>query len=76
MDIVEKLVKCLEEMGIILDIDEDVDENIFEYGLDSLSYIYLICTIEELFHIEIPERFLINNGELTLRKLELMVKEA
>lgn len=74
MNTKEKLVYCLEQIGIVIDADEDIDENILEYGLDSLSYIHLICAIEELFQIEIPDQYLISNGMLTLRSLILMVE--
>lgn len=76
MSTIGKLVECLEDMGIILNADEDINENIFDYGIDSLGYIHLICVIEETFRIEIPDEFLLKKEIVTLDMLESIVTVA
>ena len=76
MNTIEKIAQCLEDIGIILNPYEDGNENIFDYGVDSLGYIYLICTIEEVFDIEIPDEYLARNDVVTLKMLESIVTKA
>ena len=72
---IAKLIVCLEKIGIYLE-DNDIDENIFEYGLDSLGFIHLICMLEEMFQVEISEHYLATKEILTLKMLQNMVKES
>lgn len=73
MEVREKIIQCLESIGIFLDPLEDEDINICEYGMDSMGYIVFICEIEKCFGIEIPDEYLNIQNTVSLNKLTAIV---
>ncbi|NMA85347.1 MAG: acyl carrier protein [Epulopiscium sp.] len=58
MDIREKVMECMEYTGIVIDSLDSDDIDMYEFGIDSLTFVSLIVTIEEELDIEIPDNFL------------------
>ena len=56
-DLKKGLMLLFEEVGIFIDENED-DINLGEYNIDSISFISVIVSIEELYEIEIPDEYL------------------
>lgn len=59
MNIEETIVKCLNNIGIIIgksDIEKNTDLN--EFITDSLTFVMFIIELEQNFEIEIPDEFL------------------
>lgn len=73
MDICKGIVTCLESLGIMIEPDMDSGENLFEFGLDSLGFITLICDIEQRFNIEVPDECLSELSTITVNKLHEVV---
>lgn len=69
----EKIIECLETIGIFLDPSDDEDINICEYGMDSMGYIIFICEVETCFNIEIPDEYLNIQNVVSLNKLTNIV---
>lgn len=57
-DIGNRIIECLENIGIIIDYTVHNDVDLTEYGLDSLTYISFIVEVEKLFMINIPDEYL------------------
>lgn len=57
-EIRNKIIVCLEEIGIFLDVLDNEDVNLCEYGMDSMGYIVFICEVETMFGISIPDKYL------------------
>lgn len=53
MNIRQKIIKCIEENGIQICSDGNLDE------LESIKFISLIVSLEEEFKIEFPEEYLL-----------------
>jgi len=53
----ETLISIFEEMGIIVDAEEDFD--IQEYIIDSVVYMSFIVSMEQKLGCEIPDEFLV-----------------
>ena len=53
MNIRQKIIKCIEENGIQISSDGNLDE------LESIKFISLIVSLEEEFKIEFPEEYLL-----------------
>jgi phosphopantetheine attachment domain protein len=47
----------------------NVDENIFELGMDSIAFIHIIVALEEEFECEIPDDKLLINEMDTVKKI-------
>ena len=59
MDIKNRILLCLEEIGVIIDSDITSDEiDIVEYIEDSLMFIHFIVAIENEFCVSIPNEYL------------------
>ena len=58
MDIRTKLLECLDELGILIDSEEQ-DINLQEYIIDSLQFISFILAIEQKLNIEMPDEMLL-----------------
>mgnify|MGYP003303399173 FL=1 len=57
-EIRNKIIECLEGIGIFLDLSDNEDVNLCEYGMDSMGYIVFICEVETVFGISIPDEYL------------------
>lgn len=57
MSIKERLIKCLENVGVFVDTQED-DICIMDYGIDSIMLISIILEVEDEFDIIIPDEYL------------------
>ncbi len=57
-EIRQKIIDCLEVIGIYVDITSDEDINICEYGMSSFEYVVFICEVENAFSIDIPDDYL------------------
>lgn len=47
----------------------NVDENIYELGMDSIAFIHIIVALEEEFECEIPDDKLLINEMDTVKKI-------
>lgn len=73
-DIKKSLIKCFNNVGIILNESED---NLYleEFLESSFAFITLIVEIEEMFEIEIPDEFLALEVTETFEDLANIVKQ-
>lgn len=61
-EIKQGLFKCMDNIGIILENDDDKDFDLSEYIFDSITYINFLYQIEEYFSLELnDEMFLVNS---------------
>mgnify|MGYP005789605201 CR=1 FL=1 len=59
MDIQNKILSCLEEVGIILEEDSNIEDiELSNYLDDSLVFIQFIVGLEEAFEINFPDEML------------------
>ena len=71
MDIRNTVIKCLNNVGIVIECDAE-DVNINDYNVDSITFISFIIDIENELGIEIPDGYLYSdilqslNGFLSL----------
>lgn len=65
MDNIQKILRCLENMGI--DVDEE-DTNLSDILQDSLMFISFIVEVEEVFGIQVDDSFLVIDNLKTIRK--------
>ena len=61
----------LNVMKNILDIHEEIDieKTIEEMGINSISIIQIIVSIEEEFNIEFPDEMLVFNGSMRINQI-------
>lgn len=58
-EIEQKLVNCLENVSIYIDVDDNVDDiDLENYIESSIQFISLVIEIEKEFSIEIPDEML------------------
>lgn len=57
MSIRDVVIKCLNNVGIVIDSEAD-DVNINDYSVDSITFISFIVEIENELNIEIPDGYL------------------
>ena len=53
----ERVIRCLNTVGILIDPTSD-DVNLNDYDVDSITFISFIVEIEKEFDIEIPDGYL------------------
>ncbi|MDR1326448.1 MAG: hypothetical protein LBK00_10475 [Treponema sp.] len=56
MDIKEKILGCLENLGVFADAGENFLLN--EYIKDSMTYMMFLVGLEEAFGVDIPDEYL------------------
>lgn len=57
MDIRDRIIECLNNVGIVIN-QNDIDTNLNEYEVDSLTFMTFIVDIEREFNIIIPDGYL------------------
>lgn len=58
-EIEQKLVNCLENVSIYIDVDDNVDDiDLENYIESSIQFISLVIEIEKEFSIELPDEML------------------
>lgn len=71
MSIVEQIIQITNdnlEDGIVI-YEHQIEDDLFEYKLDSISFIKIIVQIEEAFKIEIPDEYLLFSEMNTIAKM-------
>ncbi len=71
MNIVEQILKITNdnlEDGIVI-CEHQIEDDLSEYKLDSVSFIKIIVEIEEAFEIEIPDEYLLFSEMNTIAKM-------
>ncbi len=53
------ILKSLEDLGIFVDVNDQDDVNINEYGIDSFTYIAFIVSLEEKLGIAFPDNLML-----------------
>jgi acyl carrier protein len=48
---------------------KQADDDLTRYGMDSISFIRMIVTIEELFEVEVPDEYMLFNEMNTVNKI-------
>ncbi len=69
MNQVNTILQLLEKYGVFLNPEHDLEENLFDFGLDSIGSILLLCEIEEMFQIRIEFEVFSNIETLTVNAL-------
>ena len=73
--IIEKIIKIInsniEGMGIT---EDDLDEDLIELGIDSITFIQIIVSLEEEFECEIPDSKLFIRDMNTVNKIVSIFK--
>lgn len=69
MSITERILKCVEENGIIILEDGNFD------NLDSLTFISSVIALESEFDIEFPDEYLSTNIFSSLENVALIVND-
>lgn len=63
----EKIIQCLEESGIIVKADGQIEV------LDSVTFVSAILALEEEFEIEISEEYLLTDFMKSLEQVEVII---
>lgn len=58
MNIREVVLKCLAECNLLIDDSIATDVDVNEYGIDSLTFVSFIVSLEEELGVEIPDVYL------------------
>jgi acyl carrier protein len=66
-DMNEKIKQCFENLGIIIDSDENF--LITDYVAASIVYISLLVELENMFGVEIPDEYLVQGRLVTYQDL-------
>ena len=53
----------------------EIDEDLFQYGLDSIIFIRITLMLEESFNIDIPDDYLIMSKLNTINKMVKLISE-
>lgn len=72
IEIVEKLMAIFVENGLLVD---DPEALIIDYVPDSITFIQLIISIEEVFDLELPDDLLLMDNMGTTIGLAMRIKE-
>lgn len=75
MDILPIIKKALENVGIDIGNDLNLDTDLREYVNSSVLFISFIVEIEEMLHIEFPDELLLTDTLSSLGNLCKIVKE-
>lgn len=75
-EIEQKLVNCLENVSIYIDVDDTVDDiDLENYIESSIQFISLVIEIEKEFSIEIPDEMLDINTFKTIDMICVLLNE-
>lgn len=74
METKERLVQCLEETGIFIDLQES-DIDLRDYIIDSMQFITSIIAIESEFQIEIPSELLLYDNLISMNSFCEIIDE-
>ena len=73
---IEKIVRIINNTIDGFDCSiADIDTDLSELGIDSLQFVQLIVTFEEVFECEIPDSKLLFGEMNTIRKIKELVDE-
>ena len=75
MDVLPIIKKALENVGIDIGNDLNLDTDLREYVNSSVLFISFIVEIEEMLHIEFPDELLLTDTLSSLGNLCKIVKE-
>ena len=75
MDIRSRIIKSLEEIGILIQVDDSIDIDLREYIEDSLQFITAVVELEVEFGIEIPSELLIYDNFASLNSFCKIIEE-
>ena len=75
MNIRSRIIKSLEEIGILIQVDDDTDIDLREYIEDSLQFITAVVELEMEFEIEIPSELLIYDNFASLNSFCKIIEE-
>lgn len=56
-------------MEIDLDVTEDIHTNLYDRGLDSITYVKIIVCLEEKFDITFDDGFMVDVKNTTIEKI-------
>lgn len=68
--VLEIINKNIEEVKIV---PEQVDDDLTQFGIDSITFIRIIVSLEEFFEIEYPDEYLLFAHSNTLNKIANIV---
>lgn len=71
----EKIIKILEDMGILVIKNQEEDINLQDYITDSLQFITFIIELEKAFDIEMPDELLLYENIRSLDGLTSLIEE-
>ncbi len=67
------IVKTLEEQGIFIELEEDV--NLLEYNIDSITFMSIIIELESQLNIEFPDELLSYDSLRSLNGFATLILE-
>lgn len=56
--------------------ENQLDEDLSQFGMDSLKFISTVVILEESFDIQVPDEYLLPTEMNTVRKIDKVVSEA
>ena len=69
LDVVNKCINSKEDEDMIEIDNTQLDDDLVELGVDSITFIRIVVELEELFEIEIPDEKLLITEMGTIHKL-------
>lgn len=75
IDVKEKIINSLENIGIFIDISSATDVDLNNYIEDSIQFMSMIVQLEKIFNTEIPSDLLLFDNFDSIEKICLMFSE-
>lgn len=72
---VEKILEIINGLDKITISDKQIEENLFDLGVDSILFIQIVVALEEAFECEIPDSKLLISEMGTVSKIYEVLQE-
>lgn len=74
-EVKEKIVEIVNELMKNVNIElSQLDDDLVEFGLDSIIFVQLIVEIEEVFQVDVPDKALYISELNTINKITKLVE--
>lgn len=69
-----QIIQCLKNVGLFID-NKDEASDLSDFFADSLNFIMFIVELEQMFHVEIPDKYLLVENLLSIDSVNSMIDE-
>lgn len=73
---VEEIINIINSLGEIKVSVDQIDNELFDLGMDSILFIQMVVALEEFYDCEIPDSKLLISELGTIRKIYVILNES